>query len=510
MTVHYVLARSISYWRKTVPDHLASIGKDSIKCLSDYSDNVPTVWDKGPYQVDENVMCQRMALKEKENGYLLCDGTCYVMGTVPLRPMQRKIPGADEIKCKTYVIVNPGSDAQTALNEPDLDEIKKTLEDLVLKKTLSFTVSKGSEGKDVPEASYIVDNMQVAPSIMRRTEQQKFVQTFTGSKIKSSSETALVKPEAETLGACYRQCVDDESMNCQSFSFCHLNSKFHCTISSNRLAIGLPKSDLESYLEPDTQCSVYNVPYINRYIKLGDKTAWMLGGVTVDSKLVKDVDDCAQQCSKSTPDSCESFQYCSTGHCIIHKEHYHDLGDSGKKLVTDDDCDFYSQNYLLDYTMAGSDLVAENTALEQFAEVSADLCAQRCSKRDDCVSMNYCPGNTNSPSRCSLNSKSVFDSDTETVSRPLCRTYEKIVEKPPQPKTIRVPETKKDTSGFSGVGFFLLVLVMFASGIGLGVGAFVAMNHYSARSGRTESSLNIFVKFSRREGEAGQNETQDF
>ncbi|KAI1304910.1 hypothetical protein HDE_01731 [Halotydeus destructor] len=460
----------------------------------------PTELDVGPYPAADEDECAEMALKAKAaTGFLFCVDKCYTMTRSKYDTAKPK-PGGDKIKCNMYLRDLYDADQQKAWNEPALKDIQKTLTDLVKDKKLAFTLNKEIMGDEIAEATYYVDNLQVAPDVMRRAAKRKFFQSISGSKVRADSETAAARPEVETLGACYRNCVDDQSMDCQSFSFCRTNSKVHCIISSEYLTATSAQENNQSYVESDSQCSVYAIPYVFRFARLDAMTALMPGGTAIESKLVNNVNDCAQQCTKSSTINCESFQFCRSGKCVIHETHYYDAKADGK-IAIDDQCDFYSQNYLLEFTMVGSDLISEETHLELVNEISAENCAQRCSKRDDCISINYCPDNAKTPSVCYLSSKSVLDPGVEADSRLLCRHYVKTIDPPVRPKKVKAPEVES-TSGFSGGSFLGLVLIMLLLGIGLGIGGFVGLNYYRSRAGQSGGGLGVSVKFMRQQDEA--------
>ncbi|KAI1299842.1 hypothetical protein HDE_03663 [Halotydeus destructor] len=460
--------------------------------------SVPTELDKGPFPAVDEDACAEMALKEDAiTGFLFCTDKCYTM-TRARSKKAKPITGGDKLKCTKYF--KDIKKSNKAWNEPDLKEIQATLIDLVNSTKLAFMLNKEILGDEIAEATYYVSNIQVAPNVVRRMTKQKFFQSITGSKVRANSETAVARPEVETLGACYRNCADDQSMGCQSFSFCRTNAKVRCVITSQYLTATSAQENNQSYVEPDSQCSVYAIPYVFRFNRMEAMTARMPGGTTIESKLVNNVNDCAQQCSKAAAINCESFQFCRSGKCIIHETHYYDAKAAGK-IATDDQCDFYSQNYLLDFTMVGSDLVSEDTHLELVGDISAENCAQRCAKRDDCISINYCPENAKSSPVCYLSSKSALDPGVETESRLPCRHYVKTVDPPVRPKKAKAPEVES-TSGFSGGAFIGLVVIMLLLGVGLSIGGFVAFNYYSSRAGQTGVGLGASVRFMRQQDEA--------
>ncbi|KAI1299837.1 hypothetical protein HDE_03665 [Halotydeus destructor] len=472
--------------------------------MTETGSSSPTDLDKGPFHIVDENDCAVLAAKEKDNtGFLVCSDTCYTM-TRALSVRAKPITGGDKMSCKLFYRDLDNAARQRAWKEPELKDIELTLKELVKSKKLAFTLSQERLGDEVTDTTYIVDTVQVASNTQRRLETRRFVQTISGSKINSTGETVLEKPEADTLGACYGNCADDVSIDCQSFSFCRTNSKVHCVISSVRLTSESTKDSNQSYVEPDTQCSVYTVAYLNRFTKLDAKTARTPGGTMVDTELVNSVNDCAQQCTKSTSLNCQSFQFCTSGHCFLHKEHYYDMTETENHLDLSDVCDFYSQNYLFDFTMTGSDLVTDDKPIAQLADIAVDSCAQRCAKRDDCASINYCPENSDGVSTCVLNTKSLaVEPGTKTEYRALCRNYDKKFDRSFKTKRSQTTETVEETSGYSGGTFFVLVLVMFFVGVGLGIGSYVGTSHYKTRRAGWEGSwLTTSIRFKRQQDDS--------
>ncbi|KAI1299836.1 hypothetical protein HDE_03664 [Halotydeus destructor] len=469
------------------------------------ADRTPLEDEPGPFPAVDVEACADLAVNSKYgfSGFKFSSGNCYVMNRHFYKHGAK--PSSRDLNYKMYLRNEYGESSNKAWKELSLSAIEIRLKSWVLKKQLSFKLGGDILGNNTTEENYIVDNIQVAPNVLKSQADSEFYESFAGKKLIPTNDS-LVKAEVQTLGACYSQCFEDESMDCQSFSFCQTTSGVHCITSTDPLTSDSPKEDQELSIVPDPQCSVYSMPYVNRFNKLGAKTVRAPGGVFVKSKLVHNVNDCAQQCTKSTDSICESFQYCS-GKCFLHQEHHLDFANISS--VLNEQCDFYSKKYLYGFTPMGNELIVEETPLDRFAEISVDTCAQSCSRRDDCSSINYCPENAKAGSLCELNSKSVLDSVEKVESRPLCRhyvkkyTYDKLI----RPKKAIETKTKEkiSTSGFTGGGFFGFVLMMFLIGIGLGVGSVIGNNYYHNRaSARTGSGRDISVKFIKQKDEVDQ------
>jgi len=281
----------------------------------------------------------------------------------------------------------------------------------------------------------------------------------------SSTAKEVVSNDLMTLGDCYRACRDAEE-TCASFAYCPAKRDVKCVISTLYISSSrIVEKDIQDAITTDTQCTIYNVNYLNMFKKADCKEVFGNGKEMQENILTPE--QCALHCrhdEHKLMDKCRSFNYCSdTKKCIMFDVH---ASETDKPVENKTDlCEHYSLKRSADYVNGGKGLMVDPDA-QTSTSTSEENCADVCSLLSEgtCNSFSFCPGER----RC-ITSQLFPDGKTEIVHDTLCNLYyrDAVVNDVIKPKNRGRPVITKD--GMAPGGLAGLLITMLIVGCVLGV-----------------------------------------
>ena len=280
--------------------------------------------------------------------FLFCSGTCYLRTYGPDDAEGGK-PANETKPCDFYERSLLGTDGRELVAEPDLKEVERLLFEAYANGDLVIKIKDPGQEK---EQSLIVSGLLVSRSEEDDADKREelFRPLSPGFKIKPADTAKVILPSDPsrqlTLGDCYLSCKEQDSMTCQSFSFCDMGN-LECVLSSLLIDESSEGDTDNGPMEMNQNCSTYSVSYMHRFQKFEGKVDEISGEVLEKSK---DEQTCAKECSSFEGFKCESFAFCGS-ECILRKEHMFESqvttigpgpGEEGKrKNVTGKGCTLY-------------------------------------------------------------------------------------------------------------------------------------------------------------------------
>lgn len=222
--------------------------------------------------------------------------------------------------CVLYERSLLGTDGRELMAEPDLKEVERLLFEKFAEGELKIKLK--DPGQEI-EQDLIVSSIIVSRSEEDDMDKREepFRELSPGFKIKVADTSKTIPPKDEsapiTLGDCYLSCKEEDSMICQTFTFCD-TGKIECVISSLLIDESSEGDPENGPLEMNRNCSTYSMSYMNRFEKFAGNVDEITGEMV--EKKTKDAATCAKECSTVDGFKCESFAFCGS-ECILRNEH---------------------------------------------------------------------------------------------------------------------------------------------------------------------------------------------
>lgn len=253
--------------------------------------------------------------------------------------------------CVLYERSLLGTDGQELIAEPDLKEVERLLFEKFAEGELMIKLKDPGQEKE--------QNLIVSSIIVSRSEEddidkreEPFRELSPGFKIKVADTAKIITTKDEsapiTLGDCYLSCKEEDSMTCQTFSFCDTGN-IECVISSLLIDESSEVDPENGPLEMNRNCSTYTMSYMNRFDKFAGNVDEITGEIL--EKKTKDAATCAKECSSIDEFKCESFAFCGS-ECILRKEHMFEVTTiepvekENRRNVTGKGCTLYHCKFL--------------------------------------------------------------------------------------------------------------------------------------------------------------------
>ncbi|KAI1304912.1 hypothetical protein HDE_01733 [Halotydeus destructor] len=157
------------------------------------ADRTPLEHEPGPFPAVDVEACADLAVNSKYgfSGFKFSSGNCYVMNRHFYKHGAK--PSSRDLNYKMYLRNEYGESSNKAWKELSLSAIEIRLKSWVLKKELSFKLGEDILGNNTTEENYIVDNIQVAPNVLKSQVDSEFYESFAGKKLIPTNDS-LVKP----------------------------------------------------------------------------------------------------------------------------------------------------------------------------------------------------------------------------------------------------------------------------------------------------------------------------
>ena len=143
-----------------------------------------------------------------------------------------------------------------------------------------------------------------------------------------------------------------QSTNCNMFSMQQLDDRLECcfveqTYTAFEERLASKHETLDDYLINNQTCSLYELSYLSRFTRLGDRT---VDGEPLNSLIARSPDECARHCvnynQKNASSQCLSFNYCfepsGDYHCVLRSYSEHR---SKEQLHDSHECALYTGKF---------------------------------------------------------------------------------------------------------------------------------------------------------------------